>query len=142
MTETNNNIDNAVENTPATTTIVSPVVNPEMDFASMVERSASMKELKPLITLTAEYIELEKPSEFFDGIFIGMQEMNLTDKQTGEQKTLNAARFLVDKQVKINAGAVLVAELERAKINVGTALRVTYLRKEGNTKLYTLTLLG
>jgi hypothetical protein len=108
----------------------------------MVERSANMGEMKPLITLTAEYIELEKPSEFFDGIFIGFQEMNLTDKQTGEQKSLSAARFLIDKQVKINAGAVLVAELNRAKIVVGTPLRVTYLRKEGNTKLYTLTLLG
>jgi hypothetical protein len=139
MTESINNIDNAVEITPANTTIA---VSNEVDFASMVERSANMGEMKPLITLTAEYIELEKPSEFFDGIFIGFQEMNLTDKQTGEQKSLSAARFLIDKQVKINAGAVLVAELNRAKIVVGTPLRVTYLRKEGNTKLYTLTLLG
>lgn len=138
MTESINNIDNAVEITPAQTIAVSN----EVDFASMVERSANMQEMKPLITLTAEYIELEKPSEFFDGIFIGFQEMNLTDKQTGEQKSLSAARFLIDKQVKINAGAVLVAELNRAKIVVGTPLRVTYLRKEGNTKLYTLTLLG
>lgn len=138
MTESINNIDNAVEITPAQTIAVSN----EVDFASMVERSANMGEMKPLITLTAEYIELEKPSEFFDGIFIGFQEMNLTDKQTGEQKSLSAARFLIDKQVKINAGAVLVAELNRAKIVVGTPLRVTYLRKEGNTKLYTLTLLG
>ena len=139
MTESINNIDNAVEITPANTTIA---VSNEVDFAAMVERSANMQEMKPLITLTAEYIELEKPSEFFDGIFIGFQEMNLTDKQTGEQKSLSAARFLIDKQVKINAGAVLVAELNRAKIVVGTPLRVTYLRKEGNTKLYTLTLLG
>jgi hypothetical protein len=138
MTESNNNIDNAVEITPATTIAISN----DIDFAAMVERSANMGEMKPLITLTADYIELEKPSEFFDGIFIGFQGMNLTDKQTGEQKNLNAARFLVDKQVKINAGAVLVAELERSKISVGTPLRVTYLRKEGNTKLYTLTLLG
>jgi hypothetical protein len=139
MTEQTNNIENAVEITPAQTTIA---VSNEIDFAAMVERSANMGELKPLITLTADYIELEKPSEFFDGIFIGFQEMNLTDKQTGEAKSLTAARFLVEKQVKINAGAVLVAELERAKISVGTPLRVTYLRKEGNTKLYTLTLLG
>ena len=138
MTETNNNIDNAVEITPAQTIAVSN----EVDFAAMVERSANMGEMKPLITLTADYIELEKPSEFFDGIFIGFQEMNLTDKQTGEAKSLQAARFLIDKQVKINAGAVLVAELNRGKISVGTPLRVTYLRKEGNTKLYTLTLLG
>ena len=130
--------NNVVEITPTNAVAMSN----EIDFASMVERSAFLSELKPLITLTAEYMELEKPSEFFDGIFIGFQDMNLTDKQTGELKNLSAARFLIDKQVKINAGAVLVAELNRAKITIGTALRVTYLRKEGNTKLYTLTLLG
>jgi hypothetical protein len=138
MTESFNNTE-AVEITPANTTIA---LSNEVDFALLVERSANMGELKPLITLTADYIELEKPSEFFDGIFIGFQAMNLIDKQTGEAKTLEAARFLIDKQVKINAGAVLVSELNRAKISVGTPLRVTYLRKEGNTKLYTLTLLG
>lgn len=142
MTEQTTTTEQAVENTPATTTIVSPVAVPEMDMAAMVERSATLKGLKPIITLTADYIELEKPSEFFDGIFIGFQDMNLTDKQTGELKTIQAARFLIDKEVKINAGAVLVAELGRAKISVGTPLRVTYLRKEGNTKLYSLTLLG
>ena len=132
--------NNVVEITPTPTNAVA--MSNEIDFASMVERSAFLGELKPLITLTAEYMELEKPSEFFDGIFIGFQDMNLTDKQTGELKNISAARFLIDKQVKINAGAVLVAELNRAKITIGTALRVTYLRKEGNTKLYTLTLLG
>jgi len=131
--------NNVVEITPTQNAVA---MSNEIDFASMVERSAFLGELKPLITLTAEYIELEKPSEFFDGIFIGFQDMNLTDKQTGEQKNLPAARFLMDKQVKINAGAVLIAELNRAKITIGTPLRVTYLRKEGNTKLYTLTLLG
>jgi len=131
--------NNVVEMTPTQNAVA---MSNEIDFASMVERSAFLGELKPLITLTAEYIELEKPSEFFDGIFIGFQDMNITDKQTGEQKILPAARFLMDKQVKINAGAVLIAEINRAKITIGTPLRVTYLRKEGNTKLYTLTLLG
>jgi hypothetical protein len=137
--ENQTNQTNAVEITPANTTIAVPT---EMDFQSMVERSARLSELKPMITLTADYVELEKPGEYFDGIFIGWQEMEITDKQTGEAKNLKACRFLIDKQVKINAGAVLVRELERAKISVGTAVRVLYIRKEGNTKLYTLTLLG
>ena len=137
---TENQTNNAVETTPANNITVS--IPTEMDFSAMVERSAKLNELKPMITLTAEYIELEKPGESFDGIFIGWQDMEITDKQTGEAKTLKASRFLIDKQVKINAGAVLVKELERAKISVGTAVRVTYIRKEGNTKLYSLTLLG
>jgi len=125
---------NAVEITPA--------IDQNLDIQSLIEKSAKLGELKPIITLTAEYIELEKPGEHFDGVYIGIQEMKLNDQNTGEQKTLQAARFLVDKQVKINAGAVLINEIERAKISVGTPLRVTYLRKDGNAKLYTLTLLG
>lgn len=138
---TENQTNEAVEITPANNNITVAIPS-EMDFSAMVERSAKLSELKPMITLTAEYVELEKPGEHFDGIFIGWQEMEITDKQTGEAKTLKASRFLIEKQVKINAGAVLVKELERAKISVGTAVRVTYIRKEGNTKLYSLTLLG
>ena len=139
MTENQNN--QAVEITPANATIQAPSIS-TMDFGAMVEKSAQLDNLQPLITLTADYIELEKPSEFFDGIFIGFQDMNVNDKQTVEQKIITAARFLINKEVKINGGAVLVKELERAKISVGTAVRVTYLRKDGNTKLYSLTLLG
>jgi hypothetical protein len=108
----------------------------------MIEKSAELSQLKPILTLTSDYIELEKPNEFFDGIFIGWQEMNITDQATGEQRNLKAARFLCNKQVKINAGAVLVKELERSNVALGTPLRVTYTKKEGNTKLYSLTLLG
>jgi len=145
----------AVENTPAiesTEAIIEtpvtiqaptePALINGFNFAQMVEDSANLGALKPVLTLTAEYIELEKPSEFFDGIFIGKQEMNVTDKQSGELKTITACRFLVDKKVKINAGAVLVSEIDRAAIQVGTAIRVTYTAKNGNTKLYEIALLG
>lgn len=129
-------------NQPMTAVETTPAINQDFDFSALVEKSATLTELKPVITLTAEYIELEKPSEYFDGIFIGFQDMEIADNNTGEMKTLKAGRFLINKQVFINAGAVLVRELERAKISLGTAIRVTYLRKEGNTKIYTLTLLG
>lgn len=133
----------AVITTPVTIEAPSePALLNGFNFAEMVEQSSKLGALKPVLTLTAEYIELEKPSEFFDGIFIGMQDMNVTDKGTGELKTIQACRFLVDKKVKINAGAVLVTEIERAKINVGTAIRVTYTAKNGNTKLYEIALLG
>jgi hypothetical protein len=112
------------------------------DFAEAIERSASVDKLKPLMTLTADYIELEKPSESFRGIYVGLQEMNITDKATGELKALKAARFIINKKIYINAGAVLVGELQRGNIPVGTPLQVTYERKEGNTKIYSITLLG
>ena len=112
------------------------------DFAEAIERSASVDQLKPLMTLTADYIELEKPSESFRGIYVGMQAMQITDKATGELKPLTAARFIINKKIYINAGAVLVSELQRGNIPVGTPLQVTYERKEGNTKIYSITLLG
>ena len=113
-----------------------------MDFSDAIERSASVDKLKPLMTLTADYIELEKPSESFRGIYVGLQEMKITDKGTGELKHLTAARFIINKKIFINAGAVLVSELQRGNIPVGTPLQVTYERKEGNTKIFSITLLG
>ena len=152
---------NAVENTPATEnpifestihdmetittgpiSVEAPVLMNEMNFSEMVERSANLTKLEPVLTLTAEYIELQKPNEHFDGIYIGQQDMNVVDKGTGEAKTLTACRFLIDKKVKINAGAVLLSEINRAKIQLGTAVRVTYTAKNGNTKLYEIALLG
>ena len=112
------------------------------NFSELLEASANVEKLKPQVTLTAEYIELEKPSESFKGIFIGLQVMGVTDKQTGEIKEIMAARFLINKKVYINAGVTLVNELKRASVPVGTPLLVTYIRKEGNAKIYELTLLG
>ena len=92
--------------------------------------------------LTAEYVELEKTGESFRGVYIGFQDMNITDKQTGESKKLKAARFLIDKKVRINAGAVLISELHLANVPVGTPLEVTYVRKDGNTKIYSIKLIA
>ena len=58
---------------------VAVVQNEIQNFAALVDLSTSLKDMKPQITLTAEYIELEKPSESFRGIYIGTQTMNITD---------------------------------------------------------------
>jgi len=112
------------------------------NFAEIAELSTNLSKMETTLTLTAEYIELEKPSESFRGVYIGQQVMNITDKATGEEKQLVAARFLNNKKVYINAGAVLLSEISRANVPVGTPLEVTYIRKEGNTKIYEITLLS
>ena len=118
-------------------------VAPEItNFAELVAKSTQLDSLSQVLTLTAEYIELEKPSESFRGIYIGTQTMHITDKVTGEEKQMEAVRFLINKQVFINAGVVLVNEIKRAAVPVGTSVEITYLRKEGNTKIYQVTLLG
>jgi len=116
-------------------------INQEI-LAEAIEKSTKMEKMRKIMTLSADYIELEKPSESFRGIYVGTQSMSITDKATGEQKSLTAARFIINQKVFINAGAVLISELQRANIPVGTALEVTYERKEGNTKIYSITLLG
>jgi hypothetical protein len=42
----------------------------------------------------------------------------------------------------INGGSVMISELERANVAIGTALQVTYTKKVDNTKIYELALLG
>ena len=111
-------------------------------LAQAIVKSTELKKMRKVMNLSAQYIELEKPSESFRGIYVGLQKMSITDKATGEMKSLTAARFIIEQSVYINAGAVLISELERAQIEIGTALEVTYERKEGNTKIYSITLLG
>ncbi len=111
-------------------------------LAQAIVKSTELKKMRKVMNLSAQYIELEKPSESFRGIYVGLQKMSITDKATGEMKSLVAARFIIEQSVFINAGAVLISELERAQIEIGTALEVTYERKEGNTKIYSITLLG
>lgn len=115
-------------------------VSGDVNFQDLVAKSENLTDLKPVMTLTADYIELEKPKDSFRGIYMGTGEINVTDKATGEVRPLTSCRFLVDKQMKINAGVTLVREC--SNVPTGTPVEVTYLRKEGNVKIYSVALLG
>ena len=112
------------------------------NLSSLLEASSNLDELEPVIQLTSEYVELAKPGETFKGIFIGFQGMNVTNKESGEVTERTAARFLINKVVKINAGVSLVREIKNAGLPVGTAVQVTSVKKEGNLKNYALELLA
>ena len=116
--------------------------NPNIDLAQIVAQSSKLDKLKPQLTLTASYLEFEKVGDVFRGIFLGMSHMNVTDKVTGELKALECVKFIKDGKVVINGGYVLVEEMKRAAVPVGTPLEVTYVKKEGNTKIYEITLIG
>lgn len=116
--------------------------NPSIDLAQIVAQSSKLDKLKPQLTLTASYLEFEKVGDSFRGIFLGMSTMNVTDKQSGELKELECVKFIKDGKVVINGGYVLVEEMKRAGVAVGTPLEVTYVKKEGNTKIYELALIG
>lgn len=112
------------------------------NLQNMLEASSNLADKKPVLQLSATYAELAKPGESFRGIYMGLQDMTVTDKSTGEHITKKAARFLVNKQINLNAGVSLVNEITRTGLPVGTAVEVTYLKKEGNLKLYSVALLG
>lgn len=114
----------------------------QQDFISAMEKSQSLTKMEVLMDLTAAYVELEKVGESFRGVFIGFQDMSITDKQTGEIKRLKAARFIIDRKIYINAGAVLISEIQRANVPVGTPLEVVYTSKNGNTKVYAIKLIA
>lgn len=116
---------------------VNAAITPEM-----LEASANLKSLKTAINLSPEYIELAKPGESFRGIFWGLTEITVNDQVSGEQRTIPAAAFLVDKSIRINAGVALVSECKKSGIAKGTPLEVTFKEKKGNLKLYSLTLLS
>ena len=116
---------------------VSAAITPEM-----LEASSNLSKLKTAINLSPEYIELAKPGESFRGIFWGFTEITVNDQVTGEQRTIPAAAFLVDKCIRINGGVALVSECKKAGIDKGTPLEVTFKEKKGNLKIYSLTLLA
>ena len=116
---------------------VNTAITPEM-----LEASANLTKLKAAINLSPEYIELTKAGESFRGIFWGFTEITVNDQVTGEQRTIPASAFLVDKAIRINAGVALVGECKKSGIDKGTPVEVTFKEKKGNLKIYSLTLLA
>jgi hypothetical protein len=87
-------------------------------FTSLVEASATMTKMEPVISLTAEYISLEKPGESFRGIFIGYQKISKLNQSTGEMQEMEAAKF-VQKNKPKNNGTENRAKAARTKKNGG-----------------------
>lgn len=139
MSNTENTQEIAVT---ATTEIAVSEQQLPTNFAQLLEASASVDKLKEVVTLTNEYIELEKPSDSFKGIFVGFIQMSVTDKVTGELRNMSSAQFLINKKMFINGGVNLVGQLKKSNVPSGTPVKVTYTRKDGNVKVYELTLLG
>jgi hypothetical protein len=123
------------------TLAVSPVE--EMaNLSQMLEASSNLSNATASFTLSTSYIELSSEGDSFRGIYAGITTISMTDQVTGEPKDQEVARFLIDKQVRINGGAVLLSELKSTGVAPGTALEVTFVEKKGKTKIYSLTLLS
>lgn len=117
---------------------VSPVE--ELDFAALVEQSSDLNDMEVVLNLTAEYINLDKPGDKFRGIYYGMSEITVNDND--EQRTMPAAQFIVNRQMRVNGGVVLVNEIKRANLKPGTPVEVCFSKQDGRTKIYTVSLIG
>ena len=114
-----------------------------LDIEALLEKSNDLKKLDTIVSLSPESITLEKVGESFRGIFMGIGEMIVNDpKEEDGKRVLPCVKFLIDKKMCINAGAVLVSECRNASLKLGTPLEVTYTEKKGNVKIYRITLLG
>jgi hypothetical protein len=135
--------NNQLAEQTTTSTEVSTPSNNNFDISAMLEASTQLDKAETVLTLSAEAISLEKVGESFRGIFIGYGTMTVTDdKVEAGQRTIPSAKFLINKQVRINAGVVLINELKNANVVEGTKLEVTYTKKDGNVKIYSISLLN
>jgi hypothetical protein len=112
------------------------------NIEALMNASTKLDKLKTIVNLSSKYIELEATGDSFRGVYAGMTVCNVTDNETGEIKEMPAARFIIDKQIRINAGYVLVDEIKRSGLSVGAPVEVTYTEKKNRLKIYTVTLLG
>ena len=131
------------ENSSASKEVSTTTTESSFDISAMLEASTQLDKAEAVLTLSAEPISLDKVGESFRGIFIGFGTMTVTDdKVEAGQRTIPSAKFLINKQVRINAGVVLINELKNANVVEGTKLEVNYTKKDGNVKIYSITLLN
>jgi hypothetical protein len=112
------------------------------NIEALMNASTKLDKLKTVVNLSSKYIELEATGDSFRGVYAGMTVCNVTDNDTGEIKEMPAARFIIDKQIRINAGYVLVDEIKRSGLPIGSPVEVTYVEKKNRLKIYSITLLG
>jgi hypothetical protein len=142
--ENTNNTEPAVQAQGAVTAINNDAL------INLMNQSTSVDKLEPIMSLTANYLELAKPGESFKCLFVDFSTINVngksTDEFTGEEseglKEIKAVRLLANKQLFLNAGVALVNELEKLNLPSGTPILITYKEKKGNLKVYSIDLLG
>jgi hypothetical protein len=119
------------------------VVTEEVDFSALIAKSQKLNQMKEVVQINAEYCEFEK-GVVEKGIFAGFVTINIKDAISGDLKPVKAARWVTaDKKIKLNGGAALVNELEKAGVPQGTAIQISWNgEKSGNTKVYQISILG
>ena len=142
MTKETNTTEIAVVNVNTAAQSIALQSQADLDLAQFLEESTNLDSLEEKIVLTASGISLDKVGESFNAIFWGFSTMTVKDQITGDLKEIPAVQFMIDKQIRINGGSALVSEFKQIGISRGTKVKVTYAKKEGNLKIYSVSLLG
>jgi hypothetical protein len=138
--EKNKNTEIAVVET--TSQAIAVQSQSDLDLAQFLEESTNLDALEEKVVLTASGISLDKVGESFNAIFWGFSTMTVKDQTTDELRDIPAVQFMIDKQIRINGGTALVSEFKQIGLSRGAKVKVTYAKKEGNLKIYSVSLLG
>jgi hypothetical protein len=116
-----------------------------VDFAKqLINKASELNNAEIAVQVNSEYMEFAKAGEKVRGVFIGLTQATFKDQQNeGQYKNQDAVQWMgSDKKVKICAAVALVNEIKRANIQPGTALEIEMTGKEGNTKLFNVSILA
>jgi len=108
------------------------------DLARILNDSSdeNLDNSKKAYSLNSEYLALKIPGENFKGVFIGFGNCTVNDQNTGEQRVLDAVRFVRNAKSYIHAGANLVSTFRRSNLQVGSKVSITYKGDDKNVKLF------
>jgi hypothetical protein len=138
--EKNKNTEIAVVET--TSQAIAVQSQSDLDLSQFLEESTNLDALEEKVVLTASGISLDKVGESFKAMFWGFSTMTVKDQTTDELRDIPAVQFMIDKQIRINGGTSLVSEFKQIGLSRGAKVKVTYAKKEGNLKIYSVSLLG
>jgi hypothetical protein len=142
MTTKNTNTEIAVVNVNDAAQSIALQSQADLDLASFLDQSDGLDQLEEKIILTPSGISLDKVGESFSAIFMGFSTMMTKDQVTEELKEIPAVQFLINKQMRFNGGVSLVNQFKRINLTQGAKVRVTFVEKDKNTKIYSVSLLG
>lgn len=141
MSKTTEQAISVAEATPAQNN--TPAINGTFDsnLAGLLEASTVLENLEEQIILTCEPISLDAPGQSFRGIYYGTGTMTVKNNED-QLVDLPSVQFIVNKQIRMNCGVNLVKEVKRTNLQPGTPVMITFTKKEGNVKIYSISLLG
>ena len=142
MTTKNTNTEIAVVDVNDAAQSIALQSQNDLDLSSFLDQSDGLDQLEEKIILTPSGISLDKVGESFSAIFWGFSVMTVKDQVTEELKEIPSVQFLIDKQIRFNGGVSLVNQFKRINLTQGAKVRVTFVEKDKNTKIYSVSLLG